>query len=124
MASVWANREITPHTHRIDPTPAHPRLRAAKGVNIARPVLTLSLNNEQQVVLTALVERFGGEVTGSALTHYLSRQLDRPSPATGPIGIAILHSLQNLGLVSLEANGGDDLIVRLLPDPAERQLSS
>jgi hypothetical protein len=74
----------------------------------------------QQLVLKVLVEEFGGEVTGSALTRHLSHQSGWAPPSIGPRLTDVLQTLLRSGALSLEANGEDDFIVRLLPDGAGR----
>lgn len=119
MTSARANRDSGPRPHRVDPAPLRPALRAAMDGNGVPEVVPLSLEVQQQLVLRALVEEFGGEVTGAALTRYLSHQLGWTPPALGPMLIDVLQALHRFGALSLEANGENDFIVRLLPDGAK-----
>lgn len=85
-------------------------------------IVPLGMEAQQQLVLRAIVEDFGGEVTGTALARHLSLRSGRRLPASGLILTDVLQSLHRLGALSLEDNGGNDLIVRLLPGGAELYL--
>jgi hypothetical protein len=103
----------------VDPTPLRPALRAAMDADGVPVVAPLSFEAQEQLVLSVLVERFGGEVTGAVLTRYLTQQPGRTQSALGPRLIDILQTLQRFGALSLEANGEKDVIVRLLPHGAK-----
>ncbi|MFN6056117.1 MAG: hypothetical protein ACK47C_08780 [Paracoccaceae bacterium] len=118
MTSASANRDIGPRPHRVDPAPARPAKRAAIGGHAGPEIVPLSVEVQQQLVLKVLVEEFGGEVTGSALTRHLSHHLGWAPPTFGPRLVDVLQTLHRSGALSLEANGEDDVIVRLLPDGA------
>jgi hypothetical protein len=81
-------------------------------------VVPLGIEVQQRLVLRVLIEEFGGEVTVAALTRYLSHRLGWTPPALGPRLIDVLQALHRLGALSLEANGENDFIIRLLPDGA------
>lgn len=119
MISAKANRDNAPRPHRVDSAPLRPALRAAMDGNGLQEVMPPGIEVQQRLLLRALVERFGGEVTGSALTRYLSNQFGWTPPALGPRLIDVLQALHRAGALSLEANGQRDFIVRLLPDGAE-----
>jgi hypothetical protein len=119
VTSARANRDSGPRSHRIDPAPFRSALRTAADGNGGPDVVPLSLEAQQRLVLRALVEAFGGEVTVAALTRHLSHQLGWTPPAFGPRLIDVLQALHRSGALSLEANGEEDFIVRLLPDGAE-----
>jgi hypothetical protein len=119
MTSARANRDSGPRERRVDPAPLRSALRAAMDGNGVPEVVPLSIEVQQQLVLRTLVEEFGGEATGAALTRYLSHQLGWAPPVFGPRLIDTLQALHRLGALSLEANGDSDFIVRLLPDGAE-----
>lgn len=119
MTSARANRESGPRPHRVDPAPFRPAFRAAMDGHGFPEVVPLCMEAQQQVVLRTLIEEFGGEVTGAALTRFLSLQLGWTPLASSPRLIDVLQSLHRLGALSLEANGRNDWIVRLLPDGAE-----
>ena len=82
-------------------------------------VATLSVEAQEQFVLRVLVERFGGEVTGAVLTRHLEQKSGRTQSALGPRLIDVLQTLHRSGALSLEPNGENDFIVRLLPDGAK-----
>jgi hypothetical protein len=88
----------------------------ADGLPVVAP---LSFEAQEQLVLRVLVERFGGEVTGAALTRHLAQKSGRTQSALGPRLIDVLQTLHRSGALSLEANGENDFIVRLLPDGAK-----
>lgn len=115
MTSARANRDSNSGAHRVDPAPLRPALRAAMDGHGVPEVAPISLEVRQQLVLRALVEEFGGEVTSAALTRYLSHQLGWTPPALRPRLIDVLQALHRFGALSLEANGKNDFIVRLLP---------
>jgi hypothetical protein len=68
---------------------------------------------QQQRLLRALVERFGGEVTASVLYRYLSHESGWLWTASGPKLTEMLWDLQSAGAVELEPKDDQDLIVRL-----------
>lgn len=119
LTAARANRDSGPHPHGVDLVPLRSAFRAAMDGNGVPEVMPRSLEGQQQLVLKALVEEFGGEVTGSALNRYLLRRLGWAPPAPAPGLIDVLQTLHRFGALSLEANGGSDFIVRLLPDGAE-----
>jgi hypothetical protein len=110
-----ANRDGGVRPQGVDPAPLRPAFRAAKDGNGAPEVVPLSIEVRQQRVLRALVEEFGGEVTGSALSRCLERQLGWSPLARGSRLIDVLQALHRFGALSLETNGKSDFIVRLLP---------
>ena len=116
MTSARANRAGSLRQLSLDPTPLRPALRAAMDADGVSPVAPLSFEALEQLVLRVLVERFGGEVTGAALTRYLTQTSGRTQSALGPGLIDVLQTLQQSGTLSLEANGKKDFIVRLLPE--------
>jgi hypothetical protein len=79
-------------------------------------VAPLNFEAQRQLVLKALIERFGGEVPGTVLARYLTQKSGRTQSALGPRLIDVLQTLHRVGALSLEANGENDFIVRLLPD--------
>lgn len=119
MTAARANRDSGPRLHGVDLAPFRPAFRAAMDGNAVPEVMPFSIEVQQQVVLRALVEEFGGEATGSALNRYLSHRLGWTPPVPGPRLIEVLQTLHRFGALSLEANGESDFIVRLLPDGAE-----
>ncbi len=122
MTSARPNRDKGTRPRRIDPAPLRPALRAAMDGNGVPEVVLPGVEVQLRLVLRALVEKFGGEVTGSALSRYLSRQLGATPPAPGPRLIDALQALHRSGALSLEADGGNDVIVRILPSGAELYL--
>lgn len=116
LTSASANRENGLRPRLVDRIPLHTALRAAMDTESVPVVAQLSFEAQEQLVLSVLVERFGGEVTGDALTRYLTQQSVRTQPPLGPGLIDVLQTLHRLGALSLEANGKNDFIVRLLPD--------
>jgi hypothetical protein len=119
VTSARANRDTGLRQHRVDPAILRPVLRAATDGHSVPEVVPLNLEVQQQLVLGALIEKFGGESTGAALTRHLSHQLHWTPPAAGPRLVDVLQALHRFGALSLEANGENDVIVRLLPDGAE-----
>lgn len=115
MTSARANRGSGLRQQPVDPTPLRPAFRAAVDADGG----PLSFEAQEQLVLRALVERFGGEVTGAVLTRHLSQKSGRTQSALGPRLIDVLQTLHRFGALSLEANGENDFIVRLLPDGAK-----
>jgi ABC-type sugar transport system substrate-binding protein len=119
VTSARANRSSGLRLQPVDPTPLRPALRVAMDADGVPVVAPLSFEAEEHLVLTVLVERFGGEVTGAALTLYLTQMSGRTQSALGPGLIDVLPTLHRIGALSLEANGENDFIVRLLPDGAK-----
>ena len=117
MTSARANQGSGFRPQSVDPTPWRPALRAAMDADGV--VAPLSFEAQEQLVLRVLVERFGGEVTGAALTRHLTQKSGRTHSALGPRLIDVLQTLHRSGALSLEANGESDFIVRLLPDGAK-----
>lgn len=122
MTSATADRESVPRLHRLEPATFRPPLRTAKDRLASLEPVSLGMEGRQQLVLRALVERFGGEVTSSVLARHLSRQWGRSTSALEPRLADVLHYLNRLGALSLEEVGDSDVIVRLLPDGAELYL--
>lgn len=119
MASAMANRESGTRPQRVGPATLRPALRAAADGAVVPEVVPLSSEIQPRHVLRALVETFGGEVTSSTLTRHLSHQMGRTMPSSG-LGLTdLLNALHTSGALSLEANGQNDFIVRLLPAGAE-----
>ena len=118
MTSAIANRDSVSRPNRVDAAPLRPTLRAAMDGKGVPETVPLSMEVQQRIVLKALVEDFGGEVTATALTRHLSHQLGRTPTALGPRLIDDLQALHRFGALSLEANGESDFIVRLLRDGA------
>jgi hypothetical protein len=114
-----ANRGGGLRAHHVDPTPLRPASRAAMDADGVLVVGPFSFEAQEQLVLRVLVERFGGEVTGAVLTRYLTQKTGSTRRALGPKLIDVLHSLHRIGALSLEANGENDFIVRLLPEGAK-----
>lgn len=110
----------TSRPHSVDLAPLRSAFRTAMDGNGSPEVVSRSVEGQQQFVLKALVEEFGGEVTVSALNRYLSHQLGWAPTAHGPSLIDVLQALCRFGALTLEASGETDHIVRLLPDGAER----
>ena len=119
MTSARANRENDCLPHRINQTSFRLDLQAVAGALVASEVVSLGVPVQRQVLLRALVEKFGGEVSASALTRYLSNELGWTSLPSGPRLSDILRALQSLGGVDLEPTGEHDLIVRILPGGAK-----
>lgn len=119
MTSALANRGSGFRPQPVDPTPLRSALRAAMDTDGVPAVALLSFEAQEQLVLRVLVERFGGEVTGGVLTRHLTQKSGRTQSALGPRLIDVLQSLHRFGALSLEANGENDFIVRLLPDGAK-----
>ncbi|MGL4438829.1 MAG: hypothetical protein ACRCUE_06120 [Bosea sp. (in: a-proteobacteria)] len=119
MTSARANRGGGLRPQPVDPTPLRPALRAAIDADGLPVVAPLSFEAQEQLVLRVLVERFGGEVTGAVLTRHLAQKSGRTQSALGPRLIDVLQTLHRSGALSLEANGENDFIVRLLPDGAK-----
>ena len=122
MTSATADRGSVQRPHRFDPAPIRKTLRAAKDRHATSETVPLGMEGRQQVVLRALVEKFGGEVTSSALARHLSHQSDRTPSALEPRLTDVLHHLHRHGAISLEDDGDGDKIVRLLPAGAELHL--
>lgn len=119
MTSARANRGSGLRPQPVGPTPLRPALRAAMDADGVPVVAPLSFEAQEQLVLTVLVERFGGEVTGAVLTRYLTQKSGRTQSTLGPRLIDVLQTLHRFAALSLEANGENDFIVRLLPDGAK-----
>lgn len=119
MTSARANRGSGFRPQPVDPTPLRPALRAAMDADGVPVVAPLCFEAQEQLVLTVLVERFGGEVTAAVLTRYLTQKSGRTQSALGSGLIDVLQTLNRFGALSLEANGENDFIVRLLPDGAK-----
>jgi hypothetical protein len=119
MTSARAHRSSGPRPIRVDPAQLRPVLRPAIDGSGVLEVVPLNLEVQHQLVLGALVEEFGGEVSDAALTRYLSHQLGWTPTVLRPRLFDALQALHHFGAVSLEANGASDFIVRLLPDGAK-----
>lgn len=118
MTYAWENQDSGPRPHVFDPAPLRPALRSALDGHGVPKVVPRRVEVRRQVVLKALVEDFGGEVTVAALARHLSRKLGATPPALGPGLIDALKALHRFGALALEANGEADFIVRLLPEGA------
>jgi hypothetical protein len=119
VTSATANRAFDLRPQRINPAPLRSGLRAFREAHGGPWAVPLDIEIQERLVLKALLERFGGEVTASALTRHLSTQQGRAPFGFGPGLLDVLQSLDRIGAVTLEANGEDDLIVRLLPHGAD-----
>lgn len=93
-------------------------MRAVADTHGSAGAMPLSSEVRPQLVLQALVEKFGGEVTAAALARHLSLQPGWTPPASDLVLRDVLQALYRLGAVDLEANDGNDFIVRLMPDGA------
>lgn len=118
MTSARANLDSDRRPQRTHHAPLRSGLHAVAGGAEASEVVPIGGPVLRQRLLRALVERFGGEVTVSALTRYLSHEPGWTAPASGPKLTDILRALQGLGAVDLEPNGEHDMIVRILPEGA------
>ena len=115
MSSARPNRDSRTRPQGVDPAPLRSALRATRDGTGGPAHPPLGIEARQRLVLSILVEEFGGETTAAALTRHLSRQLGWMPSAPGAKLIEVLQTLHRLGALSLEING-DDFIVRLLPD--------
>lgn len=122
MSTARANGDIAPRGHRADPAPWRSTSRAAMDGAYVPGIVPLNREIRQQLVLEALVEAFGGEATVAALSRHLSHQLGRTLGALEPQLIDVLQVLHRLGTLSLEADGKNGFIVRLLPESAKLRL--
>lgn len=119
LTSARANRDLGSPLRRVDPAPLRLALRTATDEKDDREVLAPGIEVRQRLVLGAMVEEFGGEASASALTRFLSHHFGWTPPSPGAGLNDVLQALHRLGALSLEANGKDDFIVRLLPDGAK-----
>lgn len=103
------NDSLLQPVRRVGVRPGSKAFAAAHGI----PEITPSGLVQQQRLLRALVERFGGEVTSSALDRYLSYESGWSWTASGPKLAEMLWALQSAGAVELEPQDDQDLIVRL-----------
>lgn len=115
MTAASAHQDRGSRPQLVDHAPRRPTLRTAPDAPGLAEVAPFGMEAQRQLVLKALVERFGGEVTASALSHHLTRQSTWTPSLFGPRLKDVLQDLHSLAAVSLDSSGPNDMIVRLLP---------
>lgn len=115
MSSAGINRDEGHYPRPLDKGHVPASARKAKLANSALETIQPNRQMLQRRVLRVLIEKFGGEATGSALARCLSGLSGRMPPTVGSGLTDVFQALERMGAIELETDEPSDVVVRILP---------